>query len=65
MGYIKSFSMDENGAGWGELTEDEKLDVELALMTNQVQVACVICFQIIPAGTGNTCETHRGQKPSW
>ena len=65
MGYIKSFFMDENGAGFSELTDDEKLEIELALMTNQVQVACVICFKVIPSGTGNTCETHKGMKPTW
>ena len=69
MGYIKNFVMDNQGAGWksfDELTNDEKLDLELALLdSNSVQVACVICFKPIPSGTGNTCEPHRGQKPTW
>ena len=69
MGYIKIFEMDENGAGWKDLdqiNDDEKNDLELALLdSNAIQVACVICFKVIPSGTGNTCETHKGQQPSW
>ena len=69
MGYIKNFVMDNQGAGWktfDELTDDEKLDLELALLdSNNVQVACVICFKPIPSGIGNTCEPHNGQKPNW
>lgn len=69
MGYIKNFVMDNQGAGWktfDELTENEKLDLELALLdSSSVQVACVICFKPIPSGTGNACEPHKEQQPNW
>jgi len=69
MGYIKNFLMDYQGAGWksfDELTDDEKNELELALLdSNAIEVACVICFKVIPSGTGNTCETHKGQQPNW
>jgi hypothetical protein len=66
MGYIKSFIMDNEGAGWkpfDELTDGEKLELELALVNSAVQNACIICFT--PIQGGNTCETHIGQKPNW
>lgn len=67
MGYIKIFEMDENGAGFINLDEanlSDKVEIELALTTpNAIQMACVICFTPIPSG--NTCDTHKGQKPNW
>lgn len=66
MGYIKQFIMDNQGAGWKpfeELTESELLEIEIALATEKPQMACIVCFSIIPSG--NTCDTHKGQKPNW
>lgn len=67
MGYIETFIMDNQGAGWknlDELTDDEKLELELALLdSNNVQLACVTCFKPIQGGTGSSyCEQHRGNK---
>lgn len=69
MGYIQFFEMDNDGAGFKSLDEisfGDAVELELALATpNAIQVACVICFCPIPSGTGNTCETHKGQQPNW
>jgi hypothetical protein len=63
MGYIEIFSADENGAGWKNLDQisfADKVELELALSTpNAVQVACVVCYTVIPNGTGNKCQTHK------
>jgi hypothetical protein len=67
MGYIKNFIMDNEGAGWksfDELSDAEKLELDLAIRDEDVvKNACVICF--IPIQGGNTCDTHKGQKPNW
>ncbi|NBW21173.1 MAG: hypothetical protein EBR82_75750 [Caulobacteraceae bacterium] len=68
MGYIKAFIMDNQGAGWksfDELTADELAELENAINTQESNIACVICFKPIPQGTGNTCDTHKGQQPNW
>jgi len=69
MGYVKIFEMDNNGAGFDSvenLSYGDALELELAVSVfNTAQIACVICFCPIPQGTGNTCETHKGQKPNW
>jgi len=69
MGYIKIIEIDENGVSQNDVSElsfADKVELELALSTpNAVQVACVICFKIIPSGTGNACEAHKGMKPRW
>jgi len=69
MGFFKVIDLDENGVteiDSSELSFGDAVEIELALATpNAVQIACVICFCPIPQGTGNTCETHKGQKPRW
>lgn len=59
MADLEIFSMDENGAGWkkfDELSADEKLELELALLVGDVKINCVVCFSEIEKGTGNTCK---------
>lgn len=67
MGYIEIFTMDENGAGWKDLstlTVDERIAVEvevgLALAgLTPIQLACVVCHVNIPSGMGHSyCDTH-------
>mgnify|MGYP006284381687 CR=1 FL=1 len=66
MGYIKTFIMDNQGAGWksfDELTDEELVQLEIGLMTNDVQLVCVTCFKPIQGGTGSTfCDEHRGNR---
>lgn len=63
MGYIEFFDVNENGAGWKNLDEmkfSDKVELGLALSTpNAIQVACVVCYTVIPNGTGNKCTTHK------
>lgn len=59
MADLEIFSMDENGAGWkklSDLTQNEKLDLEIGLLFDDVKINCVVCFSEIEKGTGNTCE---------
>ena len=69
MGYIEIFSMDENGAGWkdlSELTADERVslevDVDLALLglNGEIGLLCFTCLKPIPSGMGHSfCEQHK------
>lgn len=67
MGFIQIFSMDENGAGWKDLTEltaDERLslevDVDLATMgLEEVKLLCVVCLAPVQSGLGHSfCPRH-------
>ncbi len=60
MGHIEIFRINENGAGWvdfSEATSDEKLNVELGLITNQIKMLCFVCHIEIPRG--NVCVNHK------
>lgn len=62
MSTIEIFRINENGAGWvslDEATVSEKLELELAILTNaEMKVLCHVCHIEIPAGTGNACAKH-------
>lgn len=61
MGYIEIFSIDENGAGWknlNELSDSEKLDLELGILFDDVKILCVNCLVEIPKGSGSYCVKH-------
>lgn len=63
MGKLEIFRIDENGAGWvdfSEATKDEKMSVELGIMTNSIQMNCYWCHKPIPKG--NSCELHQKNK---
>jgi hypothetical protein len=60
---LEMFRIDENGAGWvdfSEITQSEKLDLELGLLTNQMQMLCFKCHKPIPRG--NVCVNHKDVK---
>lgn len=66
MGYIKTFIMDNQGAGWksfDELTEQELAEIQSALLdTDKIQSACLVCYDVISDTTnGFYCESHRPQ----
>ena len=57
------FRIDENGAGWVDFstaTASEKLDVELGLLTQQMQMLCIKCHT--PIAKGNVCVNHKNVK---
>ena len=63
MSKLEMFRIDENGAGWidfNQATASEKLDVELGLLTNQMQMLCFKCHTPIPRG--NVCVNHKNVK---
>jgi hypothetical protein len=61
---LEIFRIDENGAGWvsfDEATTSEKLDLELAILTNaKVTLQCIKCHVEIPRG--NVCVNHKDVK---
>lgn len=60
---IEIFRLDENGAGWVDFdsaTADEKLNIELGLLTKQVTLHCFKCHVEIPRG--NVCVNHKDVK---
>jgi hypothetical protein len=60
MANLEIFRINENGAGWvdfSEATSDEKLNVELGLITNQVKMLCFVCH--IEISRGNVCVNHK------
>lgn len=60
---IEIFRIDENGAGWVDFdsaTTDEKMNIELGLMTNQFQMLCFVCHKGIERG--NVCVSHKNAK---
>ena len=60
---IEIFEMNENGAGWVSLenaSSSTKLDVELGLLTNQMQMLCFKCHT--PIAKGNVCVNHKNVK---
>lgn len=66
MGYIKVISMNEDGVttrDFEDLSKDELIDIELALMTrdpNDNTLLCNICFKPFAGGVGSSyCEEHR------
>lgn len=63
---IKIISMNETGVSTRnieELSKDELMDIELALMTrdpNDNTLSCLTCFKPFAGGVGSSyCETHR------
>lgn len=63
MSNLEIFRIDENGAGWVDFesaTKDEKMNIELGLMTNQFQMLCIKCH--IPIPRGNVCVNHKNMK---
>ena len=62
MADLEIFVMNDEGAGWvtlDQLSQDEKLDLELGVLTNDVKTLCYVCLTAIPSGTGNACENHK------
>ena len=60
---IEIFRLNEQGAGWVSIDEanhSEILDIELGLMTNQVQMLCFKCHT--PIAKGNVCVNHKDVK---
>ena len=63
MSNLEIFRINENGAGWVDFdsaTTDEKINIELGLMTNQVKMLCFKCHIEIPRG--NVCVNHKDVK---
>ena len=63
MSKLEIFRIDENGAGWVDFdsaTTDEKINIELGLMTNQVKMLCFVCHKEI--AKGNVCVNHKNNK---
>ena len=63
MSNLEIFRIDENGAGWvdfSEATNDEKMNIELGLMTKQFSMLCFVCHIEIPRG--NVCVNHKNSK---
>lgn len=63
MANLEIFRIDENGAGWvdfSEATSDEKMNIELGLMTKQFQMLCIKCHKAIEKG--NVCVAHKDVK---
>ncbi|MEY3909993.1 MAG: hypothetical protein RIT47_684 [Pseudomonadota bacterium] len=63
MSKLEIFRINENGAGWvdfSEATSDEKLNIELGLITNQIQMNCYFCHKQIPKG--NACVNCKDKK---
>lgn len=64
MGTLEVFRIDEQGAGWvslDEATTSEKLDLELAIVTNApMQMLCFKCHK--PIARGNVCVNHKDVK---
>jgi hypothetical protein len=58
---LEIFRINEQGAGWislDEATTSEKLDLELAIITNApMQMLCFKCH--IPIPKGNVCASHK------
>lgn len=58
---LEIFRLNENGAGWvdfSEATASEKLDLELAILTNaEIKMHCFKCHVEIPRG--NVCVNHK------
>lgn len=66
MGYIKIISMDATGVSTrdlSELSKDELVDLELALMTRDPKdntLLCITCHKPFAGGVGSSyCENHR------
>lgn len=64
MGFIEIISMNEDGVtvkNLSELTESERLDLELDIVTGNVGgLLCVTCYKPIPSGMGHSyCEAHK------
>ena len=61
---LEIFRINEQGAGWvslDEATTSEKLDLELAIITNApMQMLCFKCHT--PIAKGNVCVNHKNVK---
>ena len=58
---IEMFEMTPEGVQWvplSEVSESDRMDLELALMTDEPKLLCYKCFKPIPNGTGNACDAH-------
>ena len=54
MSNLEIFRINENGAGWvdfSEATNDEKLNIELGIITNQIKMNCYFCHKQIEKGS--------------
>ena len=63
MSNLEIFRINENGAGWvdfSDATADEKLNVEIGILTNDFQMNCYWCHKPIPRG--NACVNHKNNK---
>lgn len=63
MGFVKITKITEDGVttqDLSELSESERLDIELDLFTNApMKMLCTVCRKPIPSGTGFQCDTHK------
>ena len=60
---LEIFRINEQGAGWvdfSDATADEKLNVEIGILTNSFQMNCFVCHIGIPKG--NVCVNHKNVK---
>ena len=63
MSTLEIFEINKNGAGWVSLentSSSTKLDLELGLLTNQMQMLCFKCHT--PIAKGNVCVNHKNVK---
>ena len=62
---LEFIEINENGVtkkSFDELDTNEKMDLELAIMLNDVKLICVTCLVEIPNGIGFYCEKHKENK---
>lgn len=63
MGFVKVTKITEDGVttqDLSELSESERLDIELDLFTNApMKMLCTVCRIEIPRGSGFQCEKHK------
>jgi hypothetical protein len=58
--FIKIDEMGVSQKNFDGLSSDEKLDLELAILVDDLKMLCVTCLKEIPKGSGFYCETHKG-----
>jgi hypothetical protein len=56
--FIKINNDGVNTKSFDELTNDEKIDLELAILVDDVKMLCVNCLVEIPKGSGFFCNSH-------
>lgn len=66
MGYLEIISFDSDGVtvkSVSELSESERLDIELDLVSGApMTLVCFECYKPIPDGSGSFCEKHKHLK---